>query len=121
MENITTNAIQLVHRSHPDYVLAIKHITEYYDMKLATFGIDSNGNMIVAFPVSVKDHTSKPKTLFEIETVKVTIPDNNKAVNSYSEVRYSKPYIAINDHYYIQLRIQELRMCKQIRHTYYCE
>ena len=23
--------------------------------------------------------------------------------------------------YYIQLRIQELRMCKQIRNTYYCE
>ena len=28
---------------------------------------------------------------------------------------------AINDDYYIQLRIQELRMCEQIRHTYYCE
>ena len=68
LENITTNAIQLVHRTHPDYVLAIKHITEYYDMKLATFGVDSDGNMIVAFPVFVKDHTSKPKTLFKIET-----------------------------------------------------
>ena len=30
-------------------------------------------------------------------------------------------YLAINDDYYIQLRIHELRMCKQIRHTYYCE
>ena len=77
--------------------------------------------MIIAFPIIVKDHNSKPKTLYQIETVKVPIPDKNEAANSYSEVRYSKPYLAINKEYYIQLRIQELRMCKQIRHTYYCE
>ena len=115
------NAIDLVCRSHPDYVLAIDHITEYYDMKLATFSVDAEGNMIVASPDFVKDHTSKPKTLYEIETVKVPIPDHNKAADSYSEVKYNKPYLAINDKYYIQLCIQELRMCKQIRHTYYCE
>ena len=121
LDNITTNAIDLVHKSHSDYILATDHITEYYDMKLATFGVDTDGNMIVAFPGFVKDHTSKPKTLYEIKTVKVPIPDYNKAANSYSEVKYSKPYIAINDHYYIQLCIQKLRMCKQIRYTYYCE
>ena len=59
--------------------------------------------------------------MYKIETVKVPIPDHNKVVDSYSEVRYSKPYLAINDDYYIQLPIQELRMCKQIRHNYYCE
>ena len=90
-------------------------------MKLASFSVDTNSNMIVAFPVFVKDHTSKPRTLYEIKTVKVPIPNHNKAVDSYSEVKYSKPYLAINDDYYIQLCIQELRMCKQIRHTYYCE
>ena len=104
-----------------DYVLAIDHVTAYYDMKLATFGVDEDNDMFIAFPVLVKDHTSKPKTLYEIETVKVPIPDKNEAADSYSDVRYSKPYLAINDDYYIQLRIQELRMCKQIRHTYYCE
>ena len=51
LDNITTNAIDLVHRSHPDYVLAIDHVTEYYDMKLATFNVDADGNTIVAFPV----------------------------------------------------------------------
>ena len=121
MNNITLNAIDMVHRSHPDYVLAIDHITENYDMKLATFGVHTEGNMIVSFPVFVKDHTSEPKTLYEIETVKVPIPSHNKAAESYSEVKYSNPYLAISDDYYIQLCIQELRMCKQIRHTYYCE
>ena len=121
LKNITTNAINLVHKLHPDYILAIDHVTAYCDMKSATFGVDHENNMIIAFPIFVKDHTSKPKTLYEIETVTVPIPDKNEAANIYSEVKYSKPYLAINNDYYIQLRIQELRMCKQIRHTYYCE
>ena len=58
--------------------LAIEHITEYYDMNLATFGLDSDGSMVVAFPVFVKDHASEPKTLYEIEMVKVPIPDKTK-------------------------------------------
>ena len=57
--------------------------------------------MIIAFPVFVKDHTSKPKTLYEIETVKVPIPDKDKAADSYSEVKYNKPYLVINDDSYI--------------------
>ena len=121
LQNVTANAIEMVCKTHPDYALGIRHITEYYDMKLAMFGLDSDGSMVVAFPVFVKDHASKPKTLYEIEMVKVPIPDKNTEADSYSEVKHSKPYLAINEDYYIQLRIHELRMCKQIRHTYYCE
>ena len=121
LENITSNAIDMVHRTHPEYELAVGHISEYYDMKLGTFGIGIEGNMVVAFPIFVKDHSDKPKTLYELETVKVPIPDQNPEANSFSEVQYRKPYIAVNDDFYIQLRIQELRMCKTIRHVYYCE
>ena len=46
--------------------------------------------------------------LYEIETVKVPIPNKNKETDIYSKVKYSKLYLAINDDYYIQLRIQEL-------------
>ena len=53
LQNITTGALLMVHNSHPNYVLAIKHLTEYYDMKMATFGVDTDGNMVVAFPVFV--------------------------------------------------------------------
>ena len=42
------------------------------------------------------------------EMVKVPIPDRNQEADSYSKVKYSKPYLAINDDYYIQLKIQEL-------------
>ena len=108
LQNVTANAIEMVHKVHPDYALAIRHITEYYDMKLAMFGLDSDGSMVVAFPVFVKDHASKPKTLYEIEKVKVPIPNRNTEADIYSEVKCNKPYLAINDDYYIQLRIQEL-------------
>ena len=108
LQNVTAKAIEMVHKTHPDYALAIRHITEYYDMKLAMFGLDSDSSMVVAFPVFIKDHASEPKTLCEIETVKVPIPDKNTEADSYSKVKYSKPYLAINEDYYIQLRIQEL-------------
>ena len=121
LENITSNTIDMVHHTHPEYELAVGHITEYYDMTLGTFGMDIEGNMVVAFPIFVKDHSDKPKTLYELETVKVPIPDQNPEANSFSEVQYSKPYIAVNADFYIQLCIQELRMCKTIRHVYYCE
>ena len=112
LENITSNTIDMVHHTHPKYELAVGHISEYYDMKLCTFGISIEGNMVVAFPIFVKDHSDKPKTLYELETVKVPIPDQNPEGNSFSEVQYRKPYISVNDDFYIQLHIQELRMCK---------
>ena len=36
LQNVTANAIEMVHKTHPDYALAIRHITEYYDMKLTS-------------------------------------------------------------------------------------
>ena len=90
LENITSNAIDMVCCTHPEYELAVGHVSEYYDMKLCTFGISIEGNMVVAFPIFVKDHSDKPKTLYELETVKVPIPDQNPEANSFSEVQYRK-------------------------------
>ena len=118
---ITSNALQMVQKKNPDYVLTIKHVTEYYDMKMVTFGVNDSEELIVAFPVFVQDHTRESMTLYELETVKVPITDTNLAANSYTDVKTSKPYIAFNHDYYIQLRTPELCMCKQIWHSYYCE
>ena len=35
----------MVHHTHPEYELAVGHVSEYYDMKLCTFGIGIEGNM----------------------------------------------------------------------------
>ena len=121
LRRITSNALQMVQKKNPNYVLTIKHFTEYYDMKMVTFGVNDGEELVVAFPVFVQDHTRESMTLYELETVKVPITDTNLAANSYTEVETSKPYIAFNNDYYIQLRIPELCMCKQIWHSYYCE
>ena len=90
-------------------------------MKMVTFGVNDGEELVVAFPVFVQDHTRESMTLYELETVKVPVTDTNLAANSYTEVETSKPYIAFNNDYYIQLLIPELHMCKQIWHSYYGE
>ena len=118
---ITSNALQMVQKKNPDYILMIKHVTEYYDMKMVTFGVNDGEELVVAFPVFVQDNTRESMTLYELETVKVPITDTNLVANSYTEVETSNPYIAFNNDYCIQLCIPELHMCKQIWHSYYCE
>ena len=78
-------------------------------------------SLIVVFPAFIKDYKQPPLALFEIESLPVPIKDKNKQADSYSQVVIEKPYIAIGKHYYIQLRMTELVMCKNIRYIYYCE
>ena len=44
-------ALQVTNR---DYDLVIKRLYLYYDMKLVTFGIDDQRNLIIRFPVFVQ-------------------------------------------------------------------
>ena len=60
-------------------------------------------------------------TLYQIETVKVPITDTNTEADSYTETAITKPYLASNKEYYIQLVLPELVMCKKIRGTFYCK
>ena len=69
LHRITSNALQMVQKKNPDYVLMIKHVTEYYDMKMVTFGINDSEELVVAFPVFIQDHTRESMTLYELETV----------------------------------------------------
>ena len=103
------------------YEVALKSPAFFYDLKLATFGIENKACLIVTFPVLLKSTKSKPLTLFEIETVPVPIDDQDKSVDSVREVLINKPYIAATDSNYIQLWLQALHMCKEIQHDFYCE
>ena len=90
-------------------------------MKLATFGIDNKRNMIVQFPVFVQPYTQNRLIMYQIETVPVPILDQNEKVQSYTQLKIDKPYIALNTETYITLRTQELHTCKKIGYEYYCE
>ena len=112
----------MVKRNYPDYVLAAKHISHYRDMKMVTFAVDQHTHsLIVTFPAFIKNYNQPPLSLYEVETVPVTILDKNTKADSYSQVRIEKSYIAVGTDYYIQVRMSELLICKNIRHIYYCE
>ena len=83
-------------------------------MDLATFGMDEESNMISSIPCFRKrPHKSAQDTLYEIETVKVPIPDKNDQTDGYSEADLQQTLTwPLSKDYYIQLHIQELCMCK---------
>ena len=59
------------------YDLVIKRLYLYYDMKLVTFGIDDQRNLIIQFPAFDQPHTQQHLILYQIETVPVPIVDEN--------------------------------------------
>ena len=103
-------AIQI---TNPDSDIVIKRLHLYYDMKLVTFGIDRDRNLIIKSPVSVQPYALQPLILYQIEIVPVPIVDKKHA-NSYTHLQMDRTYIALNSEKYISIRQQELRTCKKI-------
>ena len=112
---------QVLLKTNKNYGLVIKGMYKYYDMKLVTFGIDRDRNLIIQFPVFVQPYMQKPLTLYQIETIPVPILDMNENAESYTWIRIDKPYIVLNPDTYISIRMEELRTCKRIGYEYYCE
>ena len=112
---------QAVQIKNNDYDLVIKRLYLYYNMKLVTFGIDDQRNLIVQFPVFVHPQGQQHLILYQLETVPVPIVDKNEQAQSYTQVQTEKPYIALNSETYISVRIQELEACKKIGYEFYCE
>ena len=55
-------------------------------MKLVMFGIDNEKTLIIQFPVFVAPYTQARMTLYQIETVPVSIFDNNNKAQSYTQL-----------------------------------
>ena len=94
---------QVLLKTNKNYGLVIKGMYKYYDMKLVTFGIDRDRNLIIQFPLFVQPYTQKPLTLYQIETIPVPILDMNKKADLYTWIRIDKPYIALNPDTYISI------------------
>ena len=90
-------------------------------MKLVTFGIDSQRNLIIQFPVFVQPYTQTRLILYQIETVQVPVLDTNYQAQSYTQLKIDKPYIALDGETYISLCPQELNTCKRIGYEYFSE
>ena len=96
---------QVLLKTNKNYGLVIKGMYKYYDMKLVTFDIDHNRNLIIQFPVFVQPYTQKPLTLYQVETIPVLILDMNKRADSYTWIQIDKPYIALNPDIYRYISI----------------
>ena len=81
-------------------------------MKVVTFGIDENGNLIVQFGVFVQPYTQQQLIMYQIETVPALIVDQNKQAQSYTHLQIDRTYIALNSETYISLGQQELQHAK---------
>ena len=104
-----------------DYEIVLNRPYLYYDMKLVTFGIDYQKNFIIQFPVFVQPYTQSKLTLYQVETVPVPILGSSNTVQSYTQLKIEKTYIALNDETYITICLQELSNCKKIGYEYFCE
>ena len=121
LEKILKEVRIAIAKSNKDYDLVLTRLYLYYDMKLVTFRIDNQRNLIVQFPVFVQPYTQKRLIMYQIETVPVPILDENDQAYSYMELKIEKPFIVLNEETYIMLCTQELKMCKKIGYEYYCE
>ena len=60
-------------------------------------------------------------TLYQVETVPVPILDTGNKIQSYTQIKIEKPYIALNNETYITICPQEPSNCKKIGCKYFCE
>ena len=51
--------------TNPDYDIVIKRLHLYYDMKLVTFRIDKDRNLIIQFPFFIQPFTQQPLILYQ--------------------------------------------------------
>ena len=82
---------QAVQIRNKDYDLVIKRLYLYYDMKLVTFGIDDQRNLIVQFPVFVHPQGQEHLILYQLETVPVPIVDKKDKHNHTHKYRQRSP------------------------------
>ena len=59
LEKILREVRIAIAKSNKDYDLVLTKLYLYYDMKLVTFGMDNQRNLIVQFPVFVQPYTQK--------------------------------------------------------------
>ena len=64
-------------KSNPDYDIVIKRLHLYYNMKLVTFRIDQERNLIIQFPIFMQMYTQQPLILYQLETVPFPVIDEN--------------------------------------------
>ena len=121
LEAILKQVQMAIAKTNQDYELVLNRLYLYYAMKLVMFGIDYQKNLIIQVPIFVQPYMQTKLTLYQVETVPVPILDASNKIQTYTQLKIEKPYIALNDETYIFIHSQELNNCKRIGYEYFCE
>ena len=81
LQEILSEVKRSLQVTNPDYTLVLDRLHLYYDMQLVTFGIDSDMNLVIKFPVVTQPYTQKPLILYQLETAPVPILDQTPKLN----------------------------------------
>ena len=87
LQDILSEVKRSIQVTHPDYTLVLDRLHLYYDMQLVTFGINSDMNLVIQFPVFIHPYTQKPLILYQLEMVPVPVLDQNIKAQSYTHLR----------------------------------
>ena len=66
LQEIINSVKETLTKSNPDYDIVIKTLHLYYDMKLVTFRIDPDRNLIIQFPIFMQLYTQQPLILYQL-------------------------------------------------------
>ena len=117
LQEILCKVKKAIQTMNPDYDIKKLHL--YYDMKLVTFGINRDRNLIIQFLIFIQPYIKQPLILYQIETIPVSIMGPIKQTNSYTHLQINRPYTVLNSETYISIRQQELITCKKISYKFY--
>ena len=115
LHEILAEVKKSLHHTNPDYTLVLDRLHLYYDMQLATFGIDKDMNLVIQFPVFIQPYMQRPLILYHLETVPVLVLDENIEAHSYKHLKVRKPYIALNSETYISLTHSRIKIMQENR------
>ena len=93
LQEILNEVWKTLQLTNPDYDLVIDRLHLYYDMQLATLGIDKNRHLIIQFPIFVQPNTQQLLILYQLETVPVPILDQNVKAQSYMHLQTKTPVV----------------------------
>ena len=64
LQEILCEVNKVIQMINPDYDTVIKRPHLYYDIKLATFGMNTDRNLIIQFPVFIQPYMHQPLILY---------------------------------------------------------
>ena len=112
LQQIISSVEESLNKTNPDYNIVIKRLHLYYDMKLDTFGIYQQKNLIIQFPIFVQPYTQQPLILYQLEMVPVPIVDKNTKAQPCTELKNKEAIHRIklrNIHKHLTVRIGNLQ------------